>query len=111
MTKLELVKNAGWMIISDELDDAGPLFWSNDDGWVGVSTADVFTDEEKRSLRLPDRGSWITVAEVAKERERSRRDHPSSFYDLDSESRNIRKTNLRIIRGARYRAAYQKGKK
>lgn len=111
MAKLEIVRSACWLIIADEADDSGPLFWSNDDGWVGLYGADIYTDEEKAGLRLPIGGSWTTVGEVEAERARSRRDHPSSFTDLDSESRDIRKTNLRIIRGARYRAAHRKGKK
>ena len=100
MTKLELVRSAGWMIIAGELDDTGPLFWSNQDGWVEASTADVFTDEEKAGLNLPLDGSWIHIADVAKEKERSRRDHPSAFYDLDM-SRSIRKMNFGIITGGR----------
>lgn len=107
MGKLEIVRSASWLIVSDELDDAGQLFWSNDDGWVGLSGADVFTDEEKAGLRLPFGGSWTTVGEVEAEMARSRRDHPSSFTDLEM-SREMKKNSFRIIRGARYRARYEK---
>lgn len=109
MEKLKLVRSAGWLIISDEADDAGPLFWSNEDGWVSLYGADVFTDEEKLKLSLPIGGSWVTVPEVEAERSRARKDHPSSFVDLDF-SREMRKSSFRIIRGARYRARHAKGK-
>ena len=110
MAKLEIVRSACWLIISDEADDSGPLFWSNDDGWVGLYGADIYTDEEKAGLRLPIGGSWVTVGQVEAERARSRRDHPSSFTDLEM-SREMKKNSFRIIRGARYRAAHRKGKK
>lgn len=110
MKKLELVRRAGWLIISDEVDDSGPLFWSNDDGWVGLSGADVYSDTERQSLTLPFGGSWVTASAVEEERTRSRNDHPSSFDDFEM-SRAMRKNAFRIIRGARYRARREKGQR
>ena len=35
------------------------LFWSNTDGWVARSDADVFSKDERMSLNLPIEGRWV----------------------------------------------------
>jgi hypothetical protein len=52
----------------DSSDDQ-PMFWSNDDGWVDLSNATLFSDEEKARFDLPlyaptktDTASvWVTL--------------------------------------------------
>lgn len=39
----------------------GPLYWSNDIGWVSKGSADIFTEEERNSLNLPIEGKWVKV--------------------------------------------------
>ncbi len=41
-----------------------PLFWSNDDGWVGVESCTYFSAEEQPTLNLPDRGQWVRLTET-----------------------------------------------
>ena len=41
--------------------DSGFLYWSNVDGWGSRSTADVFTNAERRRLTLPMGGKWVSV--------------------------------------------------
>tara|TARA_B100000614_G_scaffold262909_1_gene300660 strand:+ start:166233 stop:166556 length:324 start_codon:yes stop_codon:yes gene_type:complete len=43
---------------NSETDSKG-LFWSNDDGWVGIEDADIFQDQ---SLNLPIDGEWVEGA-------------------------------------------------
>ncbi len=42
------------------------LFWSNTHGWTDVDSADIFSEEEKNTLRLPlgesfENIRWLTV--------------------------------------------------
>ena len=34
------------------------LYWSNDDGWVDLASADRFTEASKETLNLPMEGAW-----------------------------------------------------
>jgi hypothetical protein len=34
-------------------------FWSNDDGWVGLKGATVFSKQERETLNLPCEGCWV----------------------------------------------------
>lgn len=34
-------------------------FWSNEDGWVSLNGATIFTDGERRNVRLPLEGIWV----------------------------------------------------
>lgn len=36
-------------------------FWSNDDGWVDLDSADRFSADEQRSLFLPVDGYWVSL--------------------------------------------------
>ena len=45
----------------DPLDDA-PLFWSNEDGWVSLVSASVFTEKDIRILNLPlEAWGWLEL--------------------------------------------------
>lgn len=37
----------------------GPLYWSNDFGWVDRSSADVFDENDFATLSLPIGGVWV----------------------------------------------------
>lgn len=37
------------------------LFWSNDFGWVGTPTFDLFTRKEMETLFLPLEGRWVQM--------------------------------------------------
>ncbi len=41
-----------------------PLFWSNDDGWVGVESCSYFSNQEQETLNLPDGGQWVRLTET-----------------------------------------------
>lgn len=41
-----------------------PLFWSNKDGWVALSTATKFTKEEVEWYRMPDDGIAVQLHEL-----------------------------------------------
>lgn len=53
-----------WCIIStnERDDDGSPLYWSNQDGWGPLETADAFSDDEHGRLHLPIGGEWREVA-------------------------------------------------
>jgi len=36
-------------------------YWSNSIGWVSIHDADVFSDEEQRTLNLPYEGHWLKL--------------------------------------------------
>lgn len=36
------------------------LLWNNEDGWV-IDNPTIFTEEETRTLTLPDAGDWFLV--------------------------------------------------
>lgn len=39
-----------------------PMYWSNDQGWVDLSSATIFTAEEKAIFGLPSPdGSWVEL--------------------------------------------------
>lgn len=40
---------------------AEELWWSNEDGWVSLETATLFSLEDRLSLHLPIGGMWICV--------------------------------------------------
>lgn len=42
-------------------DDGETLYWSNSIGWVSIHGADVFSDEEQRTLNLPLEGHWLKL--------------------------------------------------
>jgi hypothetical protein len=52
---------------NDGTDDE-PLYWSNDDGWVALSTATVFSTEEKNGPLPLESRDWMTVGEAIEER-------------------------------------------
>ena len=37
-------------------------FWSNTQGWVDLVTADVFNEEERRTLNPPLEGDWVRLS-------------------------------------------------
>jgi hypothetical protein len=53
---------------SDPLDDQ-PLFWSNQDGWVDLSSAEAYTEAEVKSGKfdLPYCGEWINLRSAISE--------------------------------------------
>lgn len=51
-----------WVIIGKGADEG--LLWSNSLGWV-ENAYDVFTDEEKRVLRLPVGGAWCSQVDIS----------------------------------------------
>jgi hypothetical protein len=54
-----------WRIRSlTEIDDdtLAPLYWSNRDGWVDRQSAGIFSDAERKRLRLPIGGEWAVTA-------------------------------------------------
>lgn len=42
----------------EEFEDQD-LYWSNEDGWVSLNMADLFSNEEKDRYNLPVGGSWL----------------------------------------------------
>jgi hypothetical protein len=52
-----------YRIISTEDNpcDDGPLYWSNDMGWVDKKSANVFTEIEHDTCYLPMGGKWEKV--------------------------------------------------
>lgn len=38
------------------------LFWSSADGWVGMDSADTFSERDKQTLSLPIDGRWVEIA-------------------------------------------------
>jgi hypothetical protein len=51
--------------VSRDSDD-DILYWSNDDGWVDLSSATVFSDAERRTLNLPDDDcQWVALPLLA----------------------------------------------
>lgn len=57
-----------WVISSlSEKDEVSlnPLFWSNEqEGWVIMEDATIFSDQEKTDFNLPESGNWIPVSDV-----------------------------------------------
>jgi hypothetical protein len=47
-------------------DDYKHLFWSNTEGWIELSQADVFvgTFDREPNLNLPEDGLWVMLPEV-----------------------------------------------
>ena len=82
---LKALERAGWMI-EDVIVD---LFWSNSDGWVDRASADVFTDAEKETLRLPYGGRWVSLQELHEQRVESMRSHPST-WDWDGQKPELK---------------------
>ena len=37
-------------------------FWNNEQGWVSIWSADVFTERERYMLNLPMGGKWVKVS-------------------------------------------------
>jgi hypothetical protein len=85
---VRLPKRDGWMI-EDVIVD---LFWSNSQGWVDRQSADVFTDAERESLRLPYGGRWVSMQELHEQRVESMGKHPSTWADDE-------KPTLRLVEG------------
>ena len=55
-----------YLIMHNEKDPEtdAPLFWSNVDGWVWLSEATIFTDDERASLNLPNEAwGWLLMPE------------------------------------------------
>jgi hypothetical protein len=50
-----------WAIYGGRDDDGERLYWSNQDGWVDSSSADLFSVEEMEVVRLPLDGSWVPM--------------------------------------------------
>jgi len=54
------------MVIAGEKDTTNdePLFWSNDQGWVDLASAAVYTEDEVKSeaFTLPISGEWVNAA-------------------------------------------------
>ena len=50
-------------VISGYVDsEDGTLYWSNEDGWVFLSDATVFTKAERETLNLPEgEAEWIAL--------------------------------------------------
>lgn len=50
-----------WVICGAETKDLedGPLYWSEESGWVDLESADTFSDREKESLSQPIGGEWV----------------------------------------------------
>ena len=42
----------------------GTEYWSNDDGWVDITSATRFGEQEKVTVNLPMFGTWTTLWEV-----------------------------------------------
>lgn len=40
------------------VEDGETMYWSNQQGWVTIHDADVFSVEEQRVLNLPLEGHW-----------------------------------------------------
>lgn len=40
-----------------------PLYWNNEYGWVNISEADLFAQDEKDIFDLPISGYWDLVGE------------------------------------------------
>lgn len=55
--------------------EAENLYWSNDMGWVNLSGATIFSEEEVRTLRLPMDGEWIDLSRLRE----SMRMHPVNY--------------------------------
>jgi hypothetical protein len=34
-------------------------FWNNQEGWVGIESGTIFTEEERNTLNLPCDGRWV----------------------------------------------------
>ncbi len=47
-----------------DLYEDGPLFWSNEDGWVTKESATRFSKDETTYLNLPIGGIWEAENEV-----------------------------------------------
>lgn len=53
-----------FMIRSDQPNEDGrELFWSNAEGWVPYSEADIFSHEDTKVLHLPVGGAWVEMNE------------------------------------------------
>lgn len=39
-------------------------YWNNDNGWVDISSATLFNEEDTEVLNLPVGGHWVTLWEV-----------------------------------------------
>jgi hypothetical protein len=37
------------------------LYWRNDQGWIELSSADVYTEDEKNKYNLPIDGEWVQL--------------------------------------------------
>lgn len=57
-----MAQHAEWRLRT-EMDDEGEiLYWSNEDGWVDKDSATLFTDDERKTLTLPQGAhAWTTV--------------------------------------------------
>jgi hypothetical protein len=47
------------ILATRQKSEIGPLYWSNDFGWVDRSSADVFDENETVTLSLPIGGVWV----------------------------------------------------
>lgn len=59
------VRSSRYVIAGPVDDEDGTLYWSNDDGWVFLSTATVFTFDERNNAQLPigDDARWVRLPE------------------------------------------------
>lgn len=62
--------------LESEDEDGAPLFWSNEDGWVGMEGATPFTRDEVGRLMLPVGGkvAWMSLWQSADLAIRARQD-------------------------------------
>lgn len=50
-----------WIIRSTEEPEDEELFWSNELGWVDITAATIFSNEEKPAFDLPIGGEWVAL--------------------------------------------------
>lgn len=54
MTTHNITDDTKWVILGDDMTDTGLwLYWSNDNGWVPVEQATIFTTADVQDLNLP----------------------------------------------------------
>lgn len=47
------------ILATRQKSEIGPLYWSNEIGWVDRASADVFDENETVTLSLPIGGVWV----------------------------------------------------
>lgn len=72
--------------------DLGPAFWSNDDGWVGLSDATRFTQEETTCFYLPVGASCWMAVQIAETALRE-------WYEQEEDDQGLADTDAVILGG------------